>query len=260
MFGITVLEPRYLELVLFKAYAGLKSEAARTYLSVLWWILDPLLSMLVYYVVFGLLFQRGTDDFVSFLLIGLITWQWFANSIRHGMGAIWGNGRLMTQVDLPKEVFPTIEIAMDLVKFTLVFFLLIVFLWTQGFAPNPAYLALPLVLLVELILATACAYLAAAVVPFAPDVRFLIDALLNLVFFLSGVFFAGDSIPKQYQPYFYLNPMANLIEAYRAILMRGMWPDWVMIGQVGLLSLVALYVAQGVIRRFSHLYPSVVEA
>ncbi len=258
--GITVLQPRYRELVLFKAYTGLWAEASRTYLSFLWWVLEPILSMSVYYLVFGLLFQRSTEDFVPFLLVGLVAWQWFGNSIKHGMGAINGNGRLMTQVHLPKEVFPAIDIVMDLVKFGFVFALLLIFLWIYGFEIGPAYIALPLVMLLELMLLTTFTYIAAAIIPFVPDLKYLIDALLHLTFFLSGAFFSGASIPEQYQPYFYLNPMANLIEAYRDILMYGLWPDWAAISKVGLFALVGVYGAQLLIRRFDYLYPRIVEA
>ncbi len=260
MLGITVLQPRYRELVLFKTYTGLRAESSRTHLSFLWWVFDPILSMSVYYLVFGLLFKRGTEDFVAFLLVGLVVWQWFANSFKHGMNAINGNGRLMTHVDLPKEVFPTIEIAMDLVKFGVVFTLLLIFLWIYGFEIGPAYLALPMVMLVELMLLTTFTYLAAAIIPFVPDLRFLIDALLHLTFFLSGVFFSGASIPEQYQPFFYLNPMANLIDAYRDILMYGAWPDWSALFKVGLFALAGVYGAQLLIRRFDHVYPRIVDA
>ncbi len=260
LFKIAALRPRYLALILFKAYAGLKSEVARTYLSILWWILDPLLSMAVYYVVFEVLLKSGTENFVAFLLVGLVPWQWFANSIQHSMGSIFGNGQLMTQVDLPKEIFPTIEIVMDLVKFGFVFMLLLVFLWISGFDISKAYLALPLVMAVELVLLTGFAYLAAAIIPFVPDLKLLINALLNLVFFLSGVFFSADSIPEPYRPYFYLNPMASLIEAYRAILMHGVWPNWEMLGKTGIVALVSLYAAQWFICYFGRLYPRIVEA
>lgn len=260
MFGITVLQSRYRELVSFKAYTGLRAEASRTYLSFLWWVFDPILSMSVYYIVFGLLFQRGTEDYVAFLLVGLVVWQWFANSIKHGMGSIHGNGRLMTQVNLPKEIFPTIELVKDLVKFGFVFALLLIFLWLYGFEIGRAYLALPLVMGVEFLLLTTFTYLAAAIIPFVPDLKFLIDALLNLAFFFSGVFYAGATIPPRYQAYFYLNPMANLIEAYRDILMNGVWPDWNALFKVGLFALLGVYGAQLLIRRFDGLYPRIVEA
>ncbi len=100
--------------------AGLRAEAARNYLSFLWWVLEPLFSMLVFYIVFGLLFQRGTEDYVPFLLVGLVSWQWFANTVKHSMTSIYGNGRLMNQVDLPKVIFPSIVVVMDLVKFSFV--------------------------------------------------------------------------------------------------------------------------------------------
>lgn len=259
MFRITILQSHYRQLILFKAYAGLRSESSRTYLSFLWWVLEPILAMLTYYVVFGLLFQRRTHDYVPFLLVGLVVWQWFANSIKHGMGAILGNARLMTQVDLPKEVFPTVEIVIDVVKFGFVFTLLLILMWIFGFHIGPAYLALPVVMFVELLLLTTFTYLAASLIPFVPDFRFLIEALLNLGLFLSGVFYAGDSIPAQYRSYFYLNPMANLIEAYRDILMRGVWPDWSALLKVGLFSLAGVYGAQLWIQHFKHLYPRIVD-
>lgn len=260
MLGITILQPRYRELVAYKAYTGLVAEASRTYLSFLWWVLEPILSMSVYYVVFGLLFQRGTDDFVAFLLVGLVVWQWFGNSVKHGMSAIHSNGPLMTHVDLPKEVFPSIDMAMDFVKFGFVFLLLLVYLWITGYGISPAYMALPVVMLVQLMLIAACTYLAASIVPFFPDLKFLIDVLLQLVFFVSGIFFSGASIPEKYQAYYYLNPMANLIDAYRDILMEGVWPDWSAVLKVGLVALVSLYLAQLLIRRFDHVYPRIVES
>lgn len=260
MIGLTILQPRYRELILFKAYTGLRAEASRTYLSALWWVFEPILAMSVYYVVFGLLFERGTDDYVAFLLVGLVAWQWFVNSIKHGMTAIHGNGRLMTQVDLPKEVFPSIDLAMDAVKFGFVFVLLLVFLWIYGFDIGPQYLALPVVLLVEMVLVVTFTYLVAAIIPFVPDLKFLIDAVLHLTFFLSGIFFSGAAVPEKYQAYFYLNPMANIIEAYRDILMFGNWPDWAALLKVGAFALVSLYVAQFLIRKFDHIYPRIVEA
>lgn len=260
MFRLTILEPRYRELILFKAYTGLRAEASRTYLSALWWVFEPILAMSVYYVVFGLLFQRGTEDYVPFLLIGLVSWQWFANSIKHGMTAIQGNGRLMTQVDLPKEVFPSIDLAMDAVKFAFVFVLLLGFLWIYGFDVGPAYLALPVVLAIEMVLVVTFTYLVSAIIPFLPDLKYLIDALLHLIFFLSGIFFSGTEVPDQYQAYFYLNPMANMIEAYREILMFGNWPDWMALLKVGVFAIMTLYVAQSLIRKFDHIYPRIIEA
>ncbi|MFV9646056.1 MAG: ABC transporter permease [Desulfobacterales bacterium] len=251
------LTQRYLEIILFKAYANLRSEAARTYLSFMWWVIDPILSMAVYYVVFALLLQRETQDYVPFLIIGLITWQWFTNTINHGMTTIHGNIQLMNQVHLPKVVFPSIEILMDTFKFSIVFILVLLFLWIYGFGVGAAYLSLPLILGVQLLFTVALTYLLAAIIPFLPDLKYLVQTILRLVFFLTGIFFDGSKIPEHYQPYFYANPMATLIEDYRNVLMHNIWPDMNALAVICLFSAFGVYAAYRLIGHFDHVYPRV---
>ncbi|MCH9699353.1 MAG: ABC transporter permease [Gammaproteobacteria bacterium] len=254
MNGIRILQSRYRELIWYKTWAGLRAEASQNYLSFLWWVFDPLLSMAVYYLVFGVLIKRSTEDFVPFLLIGLICWQWFANSVIHSMNSILGSRQLMTQVDLPKAVFPSVVVGMDVVKFLCVLVLLLVFLWCYGFKPTIHYLGLPVVLLVQLALIIAFAYFTAGVIPFFPDLRFLVQAILQLVFFLSGVLFDGRSIPEQYQQLFYLNPMANILDAYRDILMYGQWPDWAALGVVSSFGFFGVIASYGLLAHYDRYY------
>lgn len=245
----------YLELIFFKTYADLRAEAARTYFNFLWWIIEPLLYMGVFYIVFGLLFQRGEGDFVPFLLCGLTIWKWFDSSVRNGATAITANNGLMQQVYLPKIIFPSITIVTNTIKFAFVLAILLLFLWCYGLGIGVCYLALPLLLGIQLLFISACTYLAAAVVPLLPDIKLLIDNGLTLIFFLSGIFFAGDSIPEHYQFYFYLNPMAFLIESYRNILLDGQWPKWQGLGWIILASLLISYFAHRLFVRFDRVYP-----
>ena len=80
---------QHLELVWYKAYADLRAEAARAYLGVLWWVLEPLLYICVFYVVFGILLDRGGQGFVSFMLCGLVVWRWFSS---HDCGSAFLEG------------------------------------------------------------------------------------------------------------------------------------------------------------------------
>lgn len=249
---------RYLELILYKALAELKAESARTYLSFLWWVFEPVMNMAIFYVVFGLLYRRSEADFVPFLLIGLTVWNGFANTIRHGAGAILDNHPLMRQTYLPKILFPLVVAVQDGVKFGIVFSLLLLFLWLYGFVVSSVYLALPAVLMVLLLLTLACTLMVAAIIPFVPDLRFVIESVLQLAFFVSGVFFSGGSIPVKYQGLFYWNPMAVVIESFRDILMHGHWPNWLLLGRVGLLSLAVLMMAALLFHRWDRVYPKVV--
>jgi len=251
------LTTQHINLILFKTYANLKAEASRTYLSCLWWIIDPILSMIVYYLVFDLLLDRGTEDFVPFLLIGLTTWHWFTYTIRHGMPSIMQNNMLMNQVDLPKVIFPSIIILMDFFKFAIVFLLVLLFLWCYGFKISITYSALPCLLIIQFLLITTFTFISAAIIPFIPDLRFLIEALLHLLFFLSGIFFSPSSIDAKFKFYFYLNPIANLIENYRKILMYNLWPDWQALALIGLFALIGTYFSSKLITKFDHIYPRI---
>ena len=228
------------ELVLFSTYAELRAERARSYLGLLWWIVEPAMNMGVYYLVFAVIFRMGGADYIPFLLIGLTLWQWFKSCISHGGYSIWQQLPLVRQVKLPLQVFPSVQILADTVKFLCILAILLVVLWCTGYPPNVTYIALLPVLLVELIFVAACTYVVAAVVPLVPDLRFVIEQVLNVVMFLSGVVFALDGLPPELRRWFEFNPIVELIDAGRGILMRAQWPDWAALGRVALVSL-ALY-------------------
>jgi len=126
------------------------------------------------------------------------------------------------------------------VKFLCILAILLVVLWCTGYPPNVTYIALLPVLLVELVFVAACTYVVAAVVPLVPDLRFIIEQILNVVMFLSGVVFALDGLPQDLRRWFEFNPIVELIDAGRGILLHAQWPDWGALGRVALVSL-ALY-------------------
>jgi len=251
------LSKQHREVVLFKAFAKLRVEASRYYLGFLWWVFHPLLTMAIFYLVFHVLLQRGEPDYVAFLLIGVTTWHWFSNTISHSMNSIWGGGSLMSQVDIPKVVFPCVIIVLDTIKFSFVFLILLIFLIIYGHTPDVKYISLPLILLVQLLVITAGAFLVAAVVPFMPDLEYVFGVLLRLMLFLSGIFYSSERIPEKYKEYFYLNPMANLIESYRAVMMKHDWPDWTSLGLVANAAIIGIVATNLFIKRFDRLYPRI---
>ena len=246
------------QLILVKVAANLRSEASRNYLSYLWWIFEPILHMLVFYLVFGFLLQRGTEDFVVFLLAGLIPWLWFNKTISNSMMSIVQGKGLMMQVHLPKIIFPSIVIFQDAVKQLVVIVLLLFFLIIYGVSPSHCWFALPVLFIAEIVFIAACSYVVAAIIPFLPDLSYLVRACLQMLMFGSGVFYNSEMIPQDYQKLFYLNPMANLLDNYRSILLYRQWPDWqalfVMFGG----SLIVIIIMILVLRKLDHVYPRVV--
>ncbi len=246
-------------LVLFKALATLRTERQRTYLGFLWWFFEPLFLMLVFYVVFGMLLDRGGPDFVSILLCGLVLWQGFGNSIRHCTTSIREAGAVLRSVRVSVGVFPLATFVVDSVKSFLVLLVLMLMLTPLGYLPNDAWLMLPVVLGVQLILTCGACLVVAAIVPLLPDLRFVINPLLQGLFFVSAVFYTFDSVPPDMRHWLEWNPVAVLIDCARNILLRAEWPDPLRLLRILPIALLLVGVGTLLLRRFAASYPKLSE-
>jgi len=244
----------YIELVLFSTYAELRAERARSYLGLIWWVLEPAMNMAVYYLVFSVILRSAQPDYVPFLLVGLTLWQWFKSCVSHGGYSIWQQLPLIRQVKLPSLVFPSVQILADTVKFVFILALLVAILWYAGYAPNVQYVALVPVLLVELLFAAGAAYCLSALVPLLPDLRFVIEQVLQVLLFVSGIVFSLDAVPEPMRRWFAWNPIAVLVDAGRAILLHARWPDWFALGRVALISLALYAFGALLVGRMHHRY------
>lgn len=250
------------ELVWFRAYADLKSEASRTYIGILWWILDPLLQMGIFYLVFGVGLRGAgrTENFVEFLLVGIIIWRWFATSVTFSSGAIMQNRNLVLRLNIQKWIFPATLIAGNAFKFLIAFLVLLIFLWYSGMPLTWHYLQLPLVLIVQLVFICGVAFTLAAVVPLFPDLKNVISHLLMLMFFLSGIFYDIDDMPDEFQWIFDLNPMVQVIQANRAIMIDGEGPDWVPLLLVFALGMALVWLGTRLMRTLNVVYAKALQA
>ncbi len=243
------------ELIRFSTYAELRAERSRSYLGLIWWIAEPAMMMAAFWLVFDVILKTGGPDYLAFLLVGLTLWQWMKSCITHGGYAIWTNLGLIRQARLPVLVFPLVQMFADTIKFFYIFALLLVILWLGGYAPSLAYAALPVVFVIAFLFAAGAGFCVAAVVPLVPDLRFVIEQVLTVLMFLSGVVFALDQVPSPLREVIVLNPVVTLLDATRAILMRGEWPDWLALSKVGLISAAVCGVGIFIVRRLEPRYP-----
>lgn len=246
---------RYLVIAFYESYAELRAESRRTYIGYLWWVVDPIASMLVYYLVFEVVFDRGIKNFSVFLFVALVPWRWFQTTLSGGANSILHSRGVMLQVYLPKAIFPFVTFLSNTAKFLSIFVLLVALLAVLGFPVGPPHLALPFLLLVQALFITGCTFIASALTPFFPDLRMVLDNLVRLWFFLSGIFYPVSDLSPRLQSWFRLNPMATIIEAYREIMMYGRWPDFGALGLVAVVAIILNLIGMRILSHYDYVYP-----
>jgi lipopolysaccharide transport system permease protein len=237
-----------------KVKANLKSDVSVNYLGVVWWILEPAMLVVVFYVVFGLLFDRAGKDFLQILIVGIVSWLWIASIISKSATSIFGARVLIAQVYLPKYCMPAVIILESVAKQLAVFVVLLTFLaLTSGV--HMSWLWMPVLVLVQLLMISAVSFWVAALVPFIPDIRYFVTAGLQMLMFCSGVFFRTINVPEQYQSLMVYNPVANIISQYRHVLVAGAAPDIPALIIISLVSVLVLLASVLFLRKFDLEYP-----
>lgn len=238
---------------------NLRSEVRKSYLSYTWWVLEPALLVSVFYLIFGVLLRRGGQDFLAFLLCGLIPFQWFSRSVTNCMVSISNGSGLINQIQIPKAFFPIVTIVQDLFKALIIFLLLLTVLVIYGIKPSTYWLFIIPIIIVQLVFITACGVLTSMILPFAQDLRFLVATGILMAMFGSGIFYDYKrTILPEHQGYFLLNPMANLLGNYREVLLHSSAPDWVSLGVILFSSSLALLILLRVLWRMDGVYPRLV--
>ena len=245
----------FLELVWVKALFGMRSEIQRTRLGYIWWFLEPLLYMVVYYLVFAVLMLRGEPDFAPLLLSGIIPWMWFLRTVTAASSSIIIGQSLLNQTSVPALALPVVEILQAFMKQAPVFLLLFVFIIWQGYEPSFRWFLIIPVLLVQLLIGAALGLFIAGLVPLFRDLQRLIPSALTLMMFLSGIFYSYEMIPPDWQSVFLMNPMAFLIKTYRDVLLSTSSPDLFLLSLWFVIGLVSCVLISGVYKRFQHHYP-----
>lgn len=243
------------EIFFTKLVFNLKSEAAKTYLSYIWWVLEPVLLVSIFYLVFAVFLARGTSDYVIFLICGKIPFLWFSKAVINSAGSILAGKGLINQVSIPKPFFPILVVFQDTVKQLTVFVLMFAFLALYGIEVSWIWLSVAFIILAQFIFICACSLVVAAITPFLPDFRLLVGTLMMGLMFGSGIFFSyKEVLLPQHQDLFLMNPVANLIKNYRQVLMENTAPDWLALATICLASMVVIFLMSAYFKKTDTVY------
>ena len=237
---------RWRVLVQYLTLSTLKAGQHNTILGYVWWVLDPLLLMLVYFVLVEVIFQRGVEHYPVFVLCAVVPWKWFSSSLLGSMASLVGKERLIKQVVFPKIVLPLSQVLSNLVSFAFGLAVLFLFVLGSGIAIKPIVLALPVVIAGQFLLVFGLALLLSSLNIFFRDVQNLSAYGLRLWFYMSPSLYTVELVPDQFRSVYGLNPFAHVFPAYRDLLMEGRFSsltDLAWIFGSGILVIVIGYIA-----------------
>ena len=189
--------------------------------GVLWMFLSPLLMLAIYAFIFGQVFQsrwHQQDSGLPFWLLlysGLITFNIFAETVARAPTAVRGYPSFVKKIIFPVNILPVVPLGAALVHGAFNYLILLAALaWTNGF--HVQIFLFPLLLLPALLLALGIAWFVAAWGVFIKDMSQIIPMVVQMLMFLSPVFYPVSAVPKMLRPLYKFNPLGNVIEATRA--------------------------------------------
>jgi lipopolysaccharide transport system permease protein len=226
---------QYFHIIDLQAKMALRADASRYMLGYIWWILEPLLFVAVFYLVFGIILNTGRADFLIFLICGKLPFVWLSKTVNQAANSIVKNKGMIGRIHVPKVLFPMATVQESLYKQAAVFALLFGILLFDGYPVTSTYLWLGPLVLVNYLFIVVCSLGSAYIVCLIRDFAMVVPLAMTFLMFASGIFWdvrdLGD--PAKTELILAVNPVAFILDAYRQILMEQTPPDALHLGIMG---------------------------
>ncbi len=220
---------KYQGYAIYAAKAQLKSEVAASYLNWIWWILEPLLTMMIYILVFGYIFQASEPNYTVFLFLGILMWNFFSGVVKSSISVVKNNRSIISRVYVPKYILLISLMYQYAFKFAfgmlIEFFMMLVFqikFSLQMLSAIPFFMGF-------FLFAFSCSSILIHFGVYVYDLTYVVGIVLNFVMFLSGVFYSIEGrIPGVYGKIAgQVNPVAFFISSMRDILIYDKAPSYI---------------------------------
>lgn len=202
-----------------------KTKYKRSVLGILWSFLNPLLTMLVQYIIFSTIFKQDIANFPAYLIIGVVFFNFFTEATSMGLTSIVDNSQLITKVYIPKYIFPISRTLSSCVNMLLSFVPMFAIIFITGTPVKPMLLILIYPVICTILFSLGVALFLSASMVFFRDMQFIWNVLSMLWMYATPIFYPESIIPQQFQVIMKLNPMYHFIRFSRTIILSGISPD-----------------------------------
>ena len=233
---------QYRELLYFLVWRDVKVRYKQTVIGIAWVVLQPVLTMVVFSLVFGRFAKIPSDGmpYPVFVFSALLPWNLFASSLGRSGDSIVANANLISKIYFPRLILPIAGVVSPVIDFGVAFVILLGMMIGYGISPGPGVFALPLFVLLAMSTALAVSLWTAALNVRYRDVGHAIPFLIQLWMFVSPVAYPASVVPERWRVLYGLNPMAGVIEGFRWALLGKQTPDFVLIGISAIVVLVLM--------------------
>ncbi len=210
----------------------------------LWSLLNPLCTLSIYTIAFSYILKVKVENFPIFLMCGLLPWSYFTTSLSMSTLSIINNRNLVQKVYFPREILPISVVLTCLIEFLLTFIILIPGLFFFNTTLSTTILYIPFLVLIETIFIIGGALLFSSLTVYLRDVKYLLDVLLKLWFWMTPIVYPLLMVPESFKQVILLNPMATFIIAYRNLLLEASIPSpamWLKLSVTSVISLIIGY-------------------
>ena len=223
------------ELLFFLALRDVKIRYKQTVLGVAWAVLQPLLTMLIFSIIFGRFAGVPSEGlpYPVFVFAGLIPWTFFSNGVAAAAQSLVNQQQLLTKIYFPRLFVPTASVMAFLVDLLISLGLYGIILAYYGIAPGWQIIFLPFLIAATVTATLGLGYSLAALTVLYRDFRYTVPFMIQILLYLSPVIYPVSLLSRRYQWALALNPMCGIIDGYRAALLGTPWnPSILAIGTV----------------------------
>jgi lipopolysaccharide transport system permease protein len=259
----------YRDLVYNLVSRDLKIRYKNSLLGVVWSWLNPLLMMLIFTFVFGVVYERvDIPNYHVLFLSAMLPWNFFVGSVMGGIPSVIGNANLIKKVYFPREVLPISVVLSNLVNFLMALPVFFILALISGVAPTRYVLFLPIPILIQVIFAIGIVLILSTLEVFYRDTHMIMDVGIQAWFFLTPIIIPMKMLPEEvtllgltFDPrvwLFRLNPMASIVNTYQDILYYGTITATDFFARTAVTALIVLVIGYWFFRRFSRRFGEIV--
>lgn len=239
----------YRELLKSNVKKEIRGKYKGSFLGVLWSFINPLLQVAVYAIVFPYIMRVKTPNYLQYLIVGIIPWTWFTTSMNQGMITIRTNAGIIKKVYFPREILPISVVVSGLVNFFISCIIIVLFCVFGGVGISWHIILLPAIALLQFILTLGLVLAFCAINIYIKDTEYIIQFLINMLFYATPILYPTTLFPEKYRILLYLNPLTEIINAYRDMFMYHQLPALNGMIYLTVISLVIFVIGLAIFRK-----------